>query len=191
MSKHDRHLLDLSSLTILVADDNDVMRSTFKQLLRTYGARKIFEAHEGAEALQQIEERAIDILITNWDMRPIDGIETVRILRRHPVAEKQMMPVIMVSAHSTPRNVRYARDCGVNEFLTKPVAPIDLYLRLEEIILRPRAFIKCPSYIGPDRHRHDGRRYSGPKRRVQDQGKGQNGETAAEPASKPAKEASA
>jgi two-component system chemotaxis response regulator CheY len=168
MSKNDRNLLDLSALTVLVADDNDVMRSTFKQLLRAYGVRNIFEAHEGAATLQHVEERAIDILVTNWDMRPIDGIEVVRILRRHPVPEKQMIPVIMVSGHSTPRNVRYARDCGVNEFLAKPVAPTDLYQRLEEIILRPRAFIRAPNYIGPDRHRHDDNRYAGPRRRARD-----------------------
>jgi len=168
MSNRDRQLLDLSSLTVLVVDDNDVMRSTFKQLLRAYGVRKIFEAHEGAEALQHVDMRPIDLLITNWDMRPIDGIEMVRILRRHPIPEKQMMPVIMVSAHSTHRNVRYARDCGVNEFLTKPVAPIDLYLRQEEIILRPRAFVKCPTYIGPDRRRRGDLRYNGPGRRAQD-----------------------
>ena len=168
MMKAKERMLDLSGLTFLVVDDNRDVRSMLREFLRCFGAKKFLEADEGADALAIIDHKSVDIVITNWEMRPIDGLELVRLIRRQPTAEKRTLPVIMVSGHSTAANVRLARDQGVTEFLTKPISASELYKRVEEVILRPRPFVRAPKYIGPCRHRHDKSSYEGPKRRTQD-----------------------
>jgi CheY-like chemotaxis protein len=168
MSLPPKQMLDISGLTFLVVDDNRDMRSMLREFLRCFGAKKFLEAEEGADALAILDHKQVDIVITNWEMRPIDGLELVRLIRRQPTADKRTLPVIMVSGHSTAANVRLARDQGVTEFLTKPVSASELYRRIEEVILRPRPFVRAPKYIGPCRHRHDATAYAGPKRRTID-----------------------
>jgi DNA-binding response OmpR family regulator len=62
--------------------------------------------------------------------------------------------------------VEAARDAGVTEFLAKPIAAHNLFARITEILERPRAFVRCGSYFGPDRRRHDIENYMGPWRRA-------------------------
>ncbi|MBF0166710.1 MAG: response regulator [Alphaproteobacteria bacterium] len=168
MASKPHNILDLSDLAFLLVEDNPNMRSLIKEFLRCFGGRKFLEAEEGADGLGLLEHKAVDIVITNWEMRPIDGLELVRLIRRQPVAEKRSVPVIMASGYSTPSNVRLARDQGVTEFLTKPISARELYKRIENVILRPRPFIRAKNYIGPCRHRHDDTVYEGPKRRNMD-----------------------
>lgn len=168
MSGKPHNMLDLSALTFLVVDDNPNMRSLIKEFLRCFGVRKLLEAEEGADGLALFDHKPVDIVITNWEMRPIDGLELTRLIRRQPTADKRTVPVIMVSGYSTPSNVRLARDQGVSEFLTKPISARELYKRIENVILRPRPFVRAKNYIGPCRHRHDDTVYAGPKRRNMD-----------------------
>jgi two-component system chemotaxis response regulator CheY len=165
-----RPILDLSNLRFLVVDDNPFIRSLAKSLLRTFGAKKLLEAEDGTTALEHIEREEIDIILTNWEMRPMSGRELVSKLRKHPKQEKQMIPVILMTGHSSLADVTEARDFGVNEFLAKPLSPKELYLRVESVILRPRVFIRSKGYCGPDRHRRNDANYKGPRRRQSELG---------------------
>ena len=69
---------------------------------------------------------------------------------------------------SSEKRVRMARDSGVTEFLKKPFTAESLYKRIEEIIERPRQFVRADSYIGPDRRRNKKLEYQGPERRIDD-----------------------
>ena len=59
-----------------------------------------------------------------------------------------------------------ARDAGVTEFLAKPITAQNLFARITEILERPRAFVRCNGYFGPDRRRHEIENYMGPWRRA-------------------------
>ena len=61
-----------------------------------------------------------------------------------------------------------ARDAGVTEFLAKPITADNLFSRIAEIVERPRAFVRCDSYFGPDRRRRQAEDYTGPWRRAED-----------------------
>ena len=61
-----------------------------------------------------------------------------------------------------------ARDAGVTEFLAKPITAHNLFARIAEIVERPRAFVRCDNYFGPDRRRHQNDDYPGPWRRKDD-----------------------
>jgi two-component system chemotaxis response regulator CheY len=165
LANEKRPIVDLADIQFLLVDDNPYMRNLVRGLLRSFGARKFLEAEDGISALAIIDAQKIDIILSNWEMRPMDGLDMVRRLRRHPIPEKQMLPVIMMTSHSSLDNVTTARDSGINEFLAKPIAPNELYLRIETIILHPRDFIRDRSYFGPDRHRRNDANYRGPRRR--------------------------
>ena len=161
-------ILDLSQMNFLVVDDNPYMRSILRTILNMLGSPPMVEAEDGASGLRALKSFPVDIAIVNWMMRPIDGIEFTRTLRSSSDSPNPMLPVIMLSGHTEPKRIAQARNAGVTEFLSKPVSPRALYLRIEEVILRPRQFVQTKTFHGPDRHRHDNDKYSGQRRREAD-----------------------
>ena len=153
-------------LTILLVDDNHHMRVLLTEILRAIGVRQVFEANDGAEALQIMRSQQVDIIMTDLAMRPLDGLDFVRKLRNSPESPNSMTPVIMITGHSTLRRVSEARDVGVNEFLSKPVTARGVLERIGRVVDSPRAFVRSGDYFGPDRRRRADPNYSGPRRRV-------------------------
>jgi two-component system chemotaxis response regulator CheY len=78
------------------------------------------------------------------------------------------VPIIMITGHTEKQRVEAARDVGVTEFLAKPITAHNLFARIAEIVERPRAFVRCDSYFGPDRRRRQIDDYAGPWRRKED-----------------------
>ena len=157
-------------LKILLVDDNQHMRMLLTEILRALGVRNIFEAMDGAEALQVLRETQIDIILTDLTMGPLDGIDFVNLLRNSPDSPAPFAPVIMITGHSTMRRVAEARDAGVNEFLAKPVTARGVIHRMNLIIEHPRPFIRCEGYFGPDRRRRADPNFQGPYQRSGDPG---------------------
>ena len=158
---------------MLLVDDNHHMRVLLTEILRAIGVRQVFEATDGAQALQIMRGNQIDIIMTDLAMQPLDGIDFVRLLRNSPDSPNPMAPVIMITGHSTLRRVAEARDVGVNEFLSKPVTARGVLERIAQVVDNPRPFIRSPSYFGPDRRRRVDPDYDGPKRRQADHESGE------------------
>jgi two-component system chemotaxis response regulator CheY len=158
----------LEVLKVLIVDDNHHMRVLLSEVLRAVGLQNIYEAGDGAEALQQMRAHPIDIVMTDLAMEPLDGIDFVRLLRNSPDSPNQMAPVIMITGHSTMRRISEARDVGVNEFLAKPLTARGVLDRLQKIIDHPRPYVRTDDYFGPDRRRKVDPNYDGPRRRSAD-----------------------
>jgi YesN/AraC family two-component response regulator len=155
-------------LKILLVDDNQHMRVLLTEILRAIGCREVFEAADGAEALQVLRANPIDIVMTDLAMQPLDGIDFVRLVRNSRDSPNPMVPVIMITGHSTFRRVAEARDVGVTEFLSKPVTARGVIERINRVVEHPRSFVRSGDYFGPDRRRKDDPVYSGPRRRSND-----------------------
>jgi CheY-like chemotaxis protein len=155
-------------LKILLVDDNHHMRVLLTEILRAIGIRDVFEANDGAEALQIMRAYPIDIVMTDLAMAPLDGLDFVRKVRNSPESPNPMVPIIMVTGHSTMRRVEEARDVGVTEFLSKPVTARGVIERITRVVERARPFVRSGQYFGPDRRRHDDPDYQGPYRRSGD-----------------------
>jgi len=160
-------MLDLSAMRFLLVDDNPNMRMIVRQVLRTLGVRMIEESTNGADALEVLKVSAVDIIITDWMMQPMDGLEFTQQLRATG-SPTPMIPIIMLSGFTEMKRINEARDIGVTEFLAKPISPKKLYDRIAEIITNPRQFVRAGDFFGPDRRRHDVEGYSGPQRRDDD-----------------------
>lgn len=162
---------DFRYLRVLVVDDSRFMTRVVTQMLKALGVGTVEEAHSGNEAYVVAGDFQPDIIITDWDMDAGEGPDLVRRLRQDPESPCPYVHVIMLTGFAERRRVLAARDFGITEFLTKPVAAKGLYSRLIEIIDRPRPFIRVnDDYFGPDRRRAANEDYKGPERRDQDDG---------------------
>jgi len=155
-------------LKILLVDDNHHMRLLLTEILRAIGVKEVFEAANGAEALQTLRRNPIDVVMTDLAMQPLDGIDFVKRLRNGHESPNPMVPVIMITGHSTMRRVAEARDAGVTEFLSKPVTARGVIERINRVVEHPRPFVKTTDYFGPDRRRKEDPNYPGPYRRLAD-----------------------
>jgi PleD family two-component response regulator len=155
----------LTQLAVMIVDDNRHMRSLICSIMRALGIKKIKEIGDGESALADISAFEPDIMITDWHMGPMDGTTLVKTLRHSSVDTVRYLPIIMLLGHSDTVRVREARDCGVHDFLTKPVSAKSLLARLTKIIEHPPSFIKTEYYFGSDRRRQD----SGPTNGVAEQ----------------------
>ena len=155
----------LEKLRFLIVDDNVHMINIVKALLRGFGAPHIFEAKDVTMAFQRLRHDAIDIVILDYLMGGEDGVAFLRRLRTDEASPSPFIPVIMLTAHSERSRVMAARDAGATEFCTKPITAAELIRKVGAVVDRPRPFIRCETYFGPDRRRFQDPNYSEPERR--------------------------
>jgi DNA-binding response OmpR family regulator len=156
---------DLSSLSVLVIEDNTWMKKLLRDVLDGFGITRVRTAAEGLEALEKVREFDPDIVIVDWQMEPTDGVEFTRMVRRGESGVNAYVPIIMLTGHTERERVATARDAGVTEFLAKPVTAQSLFSRIAAIIERPRAFVRAPDFVGPDRRRRANPSFDGQDRR--------------------------
>lgn len=156
---------NLEKLSFMVIEDNKHMSSLVRSILGAFGVRNVVEVADGAEALKVLKHQPADIVICDWMMQPMDGIEFVRLVRNSQSSPNPFVPIIMLTAHTQVARVFEARDAGANEFLAKPISPKKLYDRIRAIIESQRPYIKLKTYFGPDRRRKVSEAYKGPERR--------------------------
>src|SRR6202012_4809402 len=109
-----------------------------------------------------------DLVLTDLSMAPTDGIHLTKQIRTSGTSPNPYVPIIMVTGHPEKPRVEAARDAGVTEFLAKPITVQNLMARLTEIVERPRPFVRCDNYFGPERRRRRLDSYRGPWRRKED-----------------------
>lgn len=165
---------DLSTAKILIVDDMKPMLSLTKSILNIFGFKNVYVASSGEEALQLVIKNDPDLVITDWVMEPMDGLELTKELRKNPLCPNPYVPVVMMTGFSSKLRVEQARDYGITEFLVKPFTSRDLYSRITQIIEKPRQFVDSGAFFGPDRRRRHMKDYYGPKRR-DDDGSGAQG----------------
>jgi CheY-like chemotaxis protein len=152
-------------LKVLVVDDNVHMRKLVITILQAFGINQIFEAGDGERAWQSLREVNPDILVLDWVMEGMSGIDLVRLIRSNPQAPNPFVPVIMLTGHTSLEHVREARDAGINEFMAKPISVKTMMSRLVAVIEQPRPYVRTGNFFGPCRRRRPLREYQGPERR--------------------------
>lgn len=144
---------DLSNLNVLLVEDNKHMQLMVKEILRSFRIKNVRAAEDGADAIKELRTFAVDLIIADWNMHPIDGLEFVRMVRNDSDSSNPYVPIIMLTGHTETHRVFEARDSGITEFLAKPVSSKGLYQRICMVIEKPRQFVKTKRFAGPDRRR--------------------------------------
>ena len=158
----------LENLKALIVEDNAHMRGLLRALLNSAGIKEVAEAAHGQAAIELLRERKSDLVLTDLAMKPMNGIEFTRHVRNSETSPNPFVPIIMITGHTEKYRVEEARDAGVTEFLAKPITAHNLFTRIAEIVERPRAFVRCNEYFGPDRRRRPDEDHAGPWRRSDD-----------------------
>ena len=161
---------DLGRLSVLLVDDNPYMMRLVRTMLRGFGITQTTECRDPAEALEIARLEPIDVIIVDYQMDMIDGVEFTRLVRTGEDSRNPFAPIIMLSAYTERSRVLAARDAGVTEFCAKPINADQLWLKLAAVINHPRAFVRTKRYFGPDRRRRDPSEYDGEERRSDEDG---------------------
>jgi two-component system, chemotaxis family, chemotaxis protein CheY len=140
-------------LQALIVDDNENMRALLKRILTRIGVASV-EFPDGSAALAAVPGIRPDLILTDLTMAPMDGLTFARTLRASPNDQIRLIPIIMITGHTEKHHIEAARDHGVNEILAKPITIAALMQRIEQIIYRPRPYVRTQSFFGPDRRRH-------------------------------------
>lgn len=118
---------------ILIVDDFPIMRGIIKRMLtKRFGLENIFEADDGITAWEILNSEKIHLVICDWNMPNMKGIDLLRKLR----GDKRLkdLPFVMVTAEGKEDNVREATLAGVTGFITKPFTAKDLGKKLQLIL---------------------------------------------------------
>ncbi len=165
LDRHDSQRNPLESLSILVVDDNFYMLKIIGTILRGFGISKIAEVKSAEEAFATLRQTHVDIIIVDYVMEMLDGIEFTNLVRNSKDSPNPMIPIIMLTAYSERKRVIEARDSGVTEFCCKPVTARELFMKIRCVVAQPRQFVRADKYFGPDRRRKTDVEYSDDEKR--------------------------
>lgn len=121
-------------IKILVVDDFSTMRRIIKNLLRDIGFGNISEADDGLTALPALKGGDFDLLITDWNMPGMTGLELLKAIRADP--KLRPLPVLMVTAEAKREQIIEAAQAGVNGYIVKPFTAQTLKEKLDKIFER-------------------------------------------------------
>lgn len=111
-------------MTVLVVDDSSVMRRIIRGHLQAMGIHKVIEAKDGREALEIIDQEEVGLVLSDWCMQVMHGIEVLKRLRAREATRD--LPFIMISAEAQPHLMREANNAQVSEYVVKPFTRKDL-----------------------------------------------------------------
>jgi class 3 adenylate cyclase len=117
--------------TLLVVDDQEVNRLILARHLELLGHR-VLQAESGPQALQILQEQAVDGVVLDVVMRGMDGYEVCRRIKADP--ETWFIPVVMVTVLNNQADRVRAMEAGADEFLSKPVYPEELSARIRSLM---------------------------------------------------------
>jgi len=143
----------LQRLNILIVDNNAYMRRVTRTMLTNLGAKSVIEASDGLAALESIRTCDPDVMLLEWDMPVLDGMEVMRIVRSPGVFPRPNLPIIMLSNRSHRSSVLQALRAGAHEFLSKPTSAQALRDRLISIAHKPRQMIRLGDFYVPEPRR--------------------------------------
>lgn len=115
---------------ILVADDEEILRMLICDSLEDLGF-EIDEAEDGADALEQVTNTSYDLLILDYMMPELTGLE---VIERLPADVKERTPILMLTAKAQEADRQQAIDKGANYFMSKPFSPVELIAFVEELL---------------------------------------------------------
>ena len=139
----------LQGLNILIVDSNAYMRRLTRMMLTNLGAKSVIEAADGLAALEHIRTCDPDVMLLDWDMPVLNGMEVMRIVRSPGVFPRPNLPIIMLTNRAQRSSVVQALRAGVHEFLVKPTSPKALHDRLMSIVIKPRPMMKLGNFYVP------------------------------------------
>lgn len=119
-------------MPILIVDDYKTMLRIIRNLLKQLGFENVDEATDGSMALQKLREKKYGLVISDWNMEPMTGIQLLREVRAD--GRLKSMPFIMITAEAKKENVVAARQAGVSNYIVKPFNAATLKMKMSSVL---------------------------------------------------------
>ncbi len=120
------------SMRVLIVDDYKTMLRIIRNLLRQLGFENVEEATDGSAALHKLREAPYGLVISDWNMEPMTGLQLLREVRAD--SQLKALPFIMITAESKKENVVTAKEAGVSNYIVKPFNAATLKSKIEAVI---------------------------------------------------------
>jgi two-component system chemotaxis response regulator CheY len=117
---------------ILVVDDYKTMVRIVRNLLHQLGFEDVDDAHDGASALAKLRARRYGLVISDWAMEPMNGLELLQQVRADP--QLKTLPFIMITAENRAERVAKAEQAGANGYIVKPFTAETLSDRIARVM---------------------------------------------------------
>jgi two-component system, chemotaxis family, chemotaxis protein CheY len=120
------------NMPVLIVDDYKTMLRIIRNLLKQIGFNNVDEATDGKAALEKMQQRKYGLVISDWNMEPMTGLELLKEVR----ADESLRPTpfIMITAESKTENVIAAKEAGVNNYIVKPFNAATLKTKLTSVL---------------------------------------------------------
>ncbi len=120
------------ALQVLLVDDQVSMRNLARHCLKQLEIDKVNDVPDGARALKELNSRPYDLVLSDWNMEGIDGLELLKTIRANPALKKT--PFIMMTGQADKEKVRLAIEAGVNNYVVKPFNVATLKKKIEAVV---------------------------------------------------------
>jgi len=117
---------------LLVVDDSSTMRRIIKNSLKAIGYDDVVDAENGQGALARLESEKVDLVITDWNMPVMNGLELVIAMRASPTLKQ--MPILMVTTVAEKEEILKAMQAGVSNYVVKPFDAATLKKKIDQIL---------------------------------------------------------
>jgi two-component system, chemotaxis family, chemotaxis protein CheY len=146
---------NLHNFNILIVDDEPLIQKLVLGVLTSLGFSNVSVANSGRKAQALISKNKFDIIITDWRMDDLDGMDIINYVRGSKTPPFCNTPIIMLTGNTEDYYVKAAINAGVNGYLIKPFSAEQLVKRIRAVIETPRDFIISKKFTGPDRRHSD------------------------------------
>lgn len=120
------------NMKVLIVDDYQTMLRILRNLLRQLEFNNVEEAKDGGAALELLRKEQFGLVISDWNMEPMTGIQLLREVRADP--KLKALPFIMITAESKSENVIAAKEAGVSNYIVKPFNSETLRAKLASVL---------------------------------------------------------
>lgn len=117
----EKEAVDLDMLRVLLVDDSPMARKFIRQVLTNLGVRKFYEAGNGREAVDMLEQTAVDLVVTDYNMPEMDGQALIEHIRTQ--SWQKSLPVLMVTSETNQGRIAGVESLGVVGVCDKPFEP--------------------------------------------------------------------
>jgi two-component system chemotaxis response regulator CheY len=121
------------NMNVLIVDDYNTMLRIIKNLLKQLGFNNVDEATDGSMALEKVKIKEYGLIISDWNMEPMTGLEFLKQVRGSEAAYRTT-PFIMITAESKTENVVMAKQAGVNNYIVKPFNAETLKTKISAVL---------------------------------------------------------
>lgn len=120
-----------SAIKVLVVDDQMTMRALVRSALQQIGMTDVADAVDGEDGLKQLAARPVELIISDYNMPKVDGLEFLKSVRGNERTKKSAF--IMLTGRSDKELVQRAVQYGVNNYLAKPFTTAELKKKIEQV----------------------------------------------------------